>query len=239
MLLLNKGILNYNSSNYLSILQNGNTVGWWIADDLTTITKDDNNLIAIWADKINGLQLNIADNGFGASQNPLWTSDGVRFGGLEKTALSTPVFSVMQNLTYYMILKVISINAGYNRWIDGYAGGSDYRPEFYCNGALSATYFIYNGVLEINSGISVDTTKFVIARVIYNAANSYLKIDNAVSPAFNGNGVTTTQLYLGRCWVTSLIASNYIVKEFIARRVVDSSTDETAIYNYLKAKYDL
>jgi hypothetical protein len=39
MLFLNKGILNYNSSNYLSILQDGNTVGWWIADDLTTIAR--------------------------------------------------------------------------------------------------------------------------------------------------------------------------------------------------------
>jgi hypothetical protein len=34
-------------------------------------------------------------------------------------------------------------------------------------------------------------------------------------------------------------SSNYIVKEFIARRVVDSSTDEAAIYNYLKTKYGL
>jgi hypothetical protein len=236
MLLLNKGILNYNSSNYLSILQDGNTVGWWIADDLTTITKDGNNLIDIWKDKINNFQLNIADNGAGASLSPLWTSDGVRFGLSGNTALSTPVFSVMQNLIYYMVLKVISLNASYSWWIEG-SGGA--RPVFYCNGAYSATnYFIYNGS-ETNSGISVDTAKFVIARVIYNDANSYLKIDNAVSSAFNANGVTTTQLYLGRFQNNNIYNSRYYVKEFIARRIVDTTVNEAAIYNYLKAKYGL
>ena len=237
MLFLNKGILNYNSSNYLSILQDGNTVGWWIADDLTTITKDVNNLIDSWADKINNFQLNIVDNvGSGASFKPLWTSDGVRFG-IGYAALSTPIFSVMQNLTYYMVMKVISITATYNWWIEGCGAP---RPVFYCNGALDPTkYFTYNGVSQINSGLAIDTTKYQIARVIYNGANSYLKIDNAVSSAFNSNGVTTQYLFLGRDWASSTYSSNYIVKEFIARRIVDTTVNEAAIYNYLKAKYGL
>jgi len=34
------------------VLQDGNTVGWYIASDLSTITKDGSNKVSVWADKL-------------------------------------------------------------------------------------------------------------------------------------------------------------------------------------------
>jgi hypothetical protein len=215
----------------------GNTVGWWDYNIPATVTKDGNSYVSGWTDKLGGsVAFTLADNGGGASITPLWTTDGIRFG-MGDSCLSTGAFGfTIVNLTYYIVMKVISTTASYNWWIEGVAGA---RPLFYTNGAIDATkYFVFNGT-EINTGISINTSKFIIARVQYNSTSSFLKIDGSTYSPFDSLGVGTNALALGRYWSNTFFSSNYIVKELIVRRVADNITNETSVYNYLKSKYSL
>ena len=100
MLLLNKGILNYSAGGVPSVITDGNTVGWWIADDLTTITKNGSNVVSQWRDKLGGgVNFSITGasaQGYTNSNAGSGLSDGIAIGySNNKYSLQSNVFSTV------------------------------------------------------------------------------------------------------------------------------------------------
>jgi hypothetical protein len=58
----------------------GNEVGWWLASDESTLTKDGSNFVSVWADKLaSGRDLLQATG----SKQPLWSASGIAFDGVD------------------------------------------------------------------------------------------------------------------------------------------------------------
>ena len=245
MLLLNKGILNYNAGGVPSVITDGNTVGWWIADDLTTITKNVSNVVSQWRDKLGG-GINFSITGASAQgytnslSGSLWSSDGIAISyNSNNYSLQSNVFTTVTNLSWYVVMKITPVpsDSNYHFWIEG---DNSARQILFANANLDHNYYILGaGSALLNTGIAMDATKYVIARIIYNGTSSYAKVDAATYGPFSLGALSTSHLFLGRYQGNNSFNANYTIKEFIFRRIGDTLVNETAIYNYLKAKYSL
>ena len=208
----------------IAIINDGNTVGWYLADTLSTITKDGSNLVAQWNDYL-GSGHNLAQGT--AGQKPVWSSSGIQFDGVDDTM--TASFTINQPTFLYLVLKEIWVSGG--RLFDGGSPNGGYvrmvaGPSL---GLNAGSYITYNYDMPDNT--------FVVMRALFNGASSKLII-NAGTPATGNCGANN----MGGLTLASYGTGQYgnvQIKEIIMRKVSDSSGNETAIYNYLKNKYGL
>lgn len=89
------------------VVTDGNTIAWYDAADLTTITKDGSNLVSQWNDKLaGGYNLVQADTGL----QPLYSDGEIIFNN---KLMAVATFSAAQPpTTWYLIFKVITDRAG-------------------------------------------------------------------------------------------------------------------------------
>ena len=208
-------------------VSDGKTSVWYDMGDgsSTYVTKDGSDFVSVWKDLSgNNRPLNQA---IGTNQ-PKWESDGILFDGVDNF-LKASAFTNNQPLYYYAVLNEVV-------W-----GGS-----YIWDGNATATIVLYPKaptINRINMFAGADITGSVIAgsfhilRCLYNGANSKYYVDTTLTTgnvgANNAGGLTIGSTATGTAF------NNVKFKELIIRNNVDDAGTETAIYNYLKAKYSL
>ena len=85
-----------------AVLSDGNTVAWF--DLAENITKDGSDFVSVWGDKSgNGNDLLRIPS----TRNPLWTTDGVLFDGIDDF-MKCVTFTYAQPEQIYIVVKQIS-----------------------------------------------------------------------------------------------------------------------------------
>jgi len=214
---------------YPSVLDDGNTVAWYDYTAVDTITKDGSNFVSQWRSRIGTNHLNQA---VGTNQ-PLLTNDGVLFDGVDNF-MKTGAFTFNQPEFFYIVLNQ-------KAWLDAryILDGISTNAAQLSQRAPTPEIRAFAGEIGNNvTGATVNT--FVIVRLLINSNQSKLQV-NALTPwagnlgTINAGGITLCSRADGL--LNSM--GNIEFKELLARKVADNSTDETAIYNYLKKKYGL
>lgn len=209
---------------------NANTIAWFIASELSTITKDGSNLVSLWKDILNsGNDLSQSTD----TNKPIWSSDGITFNGSDNY-MKTAALTYNQPFSFYAVLKQITwtaddflITSNITNVVRLYQVGT--TPNIRLRTATGSIN---------NNNLNVDT--FGIIRVVANGISSKLQINN--TPASTGNLGTAAMggITIGtRGDLDTTYSSNICVKEAIFRTVADDSINETAIYNYLATKYSI
>jgi len=212
------------SINVEDVISDGNTVAWYLADDLTTITKDGSDLVSQWSDKLaSGHDLLQATG----TNQPLWVAPGtVRFDGVDDV-MKTAAFTYEQPESIYMIINFITLTA------DDYAmdGNTTITGTIY---ESAVNIYAYAGTLS--TGIPTTTGVYHIVRIVFNGANSKIQLDNNAAVTGNFGAANMGGFNLGSRIGTPKNYANIEVKEIILRNVVDSVENEDAIYNYLVSR---
>jgi hypothetical protein len=210
-----------------AILNDGNTVGWWDSNVLSSVTVDASNKVSNWAD-ISGaghdlLQTNDA-------LKPVFSENGIEF--IQTRALRTNYFPLPQPITMYIVMD---LGDPTNYVFDGYSSDS---------------VIFYNGGVEPYAGKVVRPLSpepgLIVRRLLYNGINSKFMVGDGIG--LNGNYLRTITgdvgtnamngLTLGSRWPIGY-GGTFNIKEVIIRKVADVDIDHTAIYNYLNAKYNI
>jgi len=206
-------------------LYDGNTLGWYVFDDMATITKDDSDFVTEWADKLGG-----GNDLVPAAGKPLWTANGLLFNGT--TDYLSKDFTWDQPAFIYMVSKQVTWTR-YDRIFGSYGANISYIWQEAATPGLRA----YAGALSPqNDNLAVDT--WGIIRVLFNGASSKLQINDTAAATGNfGTNAMNGFTLAARGGGSS--PGNIQVKEVILRKVADTAGDEGAIYSYLKNKYGL
>ena len=226
MLLLNKGILNFSGVNYLSILQDGHTAGWYAYDEASTITKSTGNTVSRWNDLLgSGHDLIQATAGY----QPVWSANGILFDGINDF-MKAVAFTLNQPEFIYMVVKPISFST-YSTWFDGAVNNSGNvlfgttTPNIYATAPTGSAN---------NSNASLGN--WHIIRVLFNGASSKLIVDATTPTTWNCGANNMSGFTLAKIGTAALYYGHIQTKEIIIRSSADSAGDEAAIYNYLKTK---
>lgn len=211
-----------------AVIEDGNTVAWYLSDDLTTITKDGGDLVSRWNDKLGSGHDLIQASG---TNQPLWVvDDGVLFDGIDNY-MKTANFTLIQPEQIYIVFKQITWTS--NRYVfDGNVAAS---------GAFRQSPLTPQ--VQITAGTSLGTISpalntFVIVRVLFNSLNSELILNNNTPIAGSAGTKNMGGFTLGsHSGVFNF--SNMQVKEIILRKIADSAQDEQDIYDYLASKYSI
>lgn len=211
------------------IIKDGNGVGWYLSDDLSTITKDAGDFISEWRDKLgSGHDLLQA---VGASQPKWFLNDGVKFDSIDDFMKSSFTFSQPEQI--YIVFKNISVTNSL-KIFDGSSFFTGYMTQY----TVVDEFRIHAGGAVSPPQGSLAVGVYGIARVLFDGANSSLQINKGaksigdVGSASMG-GFTLGANGLNQQW------SNIQVKETILRKVADTTQDEQVIYNYLAKKYSI
>jgi hypothetical protein len=209
---------------YLNVLNDGNTVGWYMSSD--SIVKDGSDLVRRWGDYLNTARDLLQATG---TNQPTWTANGVLFDGVDN--YMTAGFTWGGTATVYIALVVVT-----------YEWPKVIYSQYGANPGLDIV-MRENGVDELKVNHTGDYTS---ATNIYASQLSIIKlVINGASSAFSVNDLSDVTfdfsfslfgLTIGAKSDASLF-SNILVKEIICRDVVDSAGDITLIKNYLNAKY--
>jgi hypothetical protein len=220
---------------YKDILGDGNTVAWYKADSLETITKSNpgdpniDNLVSAWKDCL-GSGNDLGD-GTNAWTRPIWSANGILFDG-SNDFMKTAAFTLNQPVTIYIVLKVVSFSA-WMTIIDG--GTANYgalleRATTPTIGAFAGTNALETGDLAVNT--------WGIVTIVFNGASSSIQVDNHDAVTGDAGSANPGGIVIGAN-ISGTANSNIQVEEIIYRKVADSSPNKILIQNYLKAEYGL
>jgi len=216
-----------------TILSDGNTIAWWDAQDLDNITKnDETGEVTLWNSRL-ATGHNLIGSG-AAGSYPIWSVDGILFDGvndyLKTVAFNWDVYAV------YIVVNWITWTS-YDYLFDG-----DTDLVSYISQRDSAPIITYQGETKFyNSNMTLNT--FHIIRLMVDSseglANTSLQVDATAASIGAKNHCTSNGFTLGCRGGLSGRFSHFQVQEIILRTAVETSENETIIYNYLKDKYGL
>lgn len=210
-----------------SILLDGNTKAWF---DMASsyITKDVSDRVSQWDDRSGEDNHLLQAN---ASYQPLWSSDGVLFDGVDEF-MKCVSFTLNQPEYLYAVLKQITYGSDYF-----FDGDTSLKMLVQQTGG-SPNLGLYGGAaLNGNSDLAIDT--WGVMRALFNSTSSRLQIDNNSALIGDGGINNAGGFTLGCRGDVADRFANIEVKEIIIRNVADSIADSDIIYNYLKNKYSL
>lgn len=212
----------------LDIINDGNTVAWF--DSAENITKDGSDFVSVWGDK-SGLSHDLLQ-AIGTNQ-PLWTADGVLFDGVDNF-LKCVGFTLIQPQFIYMVLKQVTW-ASTTTVFDGNITGSGTLQQRTSTPNLA----IYAGSFSsLNGNLAVGD--FGNIRILFNGVNSKLIVNDTAPTVGDVGAANMSGFTLGDVGGGGVGQfANIQVPEIIIRKVEDTVSDETDIYNYLKSKYGL
>jgi hypothetical protein len=201
-----------------------NSPGWWIADDLSTITKDGAERMSEWRDFLgSGHDLLQAT---GADQ-PLWSATGILFDGISEFMKAVP-FVLVQPEIIYIVFRQITW-AGSKHIFDGNATDSGALLQ----GLGSPDLYINSGTPGVGGGVDLVLNTFGIVRIIFNGVNGSIQINEVVPITGNAGALNMGGFTLGaRGDITRW--SHIEVKEV---GIMPGDMGEADIYNYLDNKY--
>jgi hypothetical protein len=230
LLLTNRALIGGAGVPVPPVIEDGNTVGWYIASDLSTITKDVSDFVSVWEDKLgSGRDLLQA---VGANQPKWFATNGILFDGLAHF-MKTATFTYVQPHQIYMVFKQVT-------WAlnDTVFDGDTQNSVVFYQTATTPDLKLFAGINSAaNSNLAVDT--FGISRTLANGASSSLQINEttAVTGDFGTNNMGG--FTLGGRGAAGSNPMNIQVKEIILRKIVDTAPNNQAIYDYLAAKYSI
>ena len=207
------------------LTSDGYTKAWYIASETDDITMT-NNYVSLWEDHLGGGQ-NLSQ-GDGASQ-PLWSSSGITFDGTDDELLDSD-FPLNQPIFIYCVMNQLTFSASSRPLLlrvlpYGFIGQSN------TSGRLSITMNGEGNYIEPTTAIG----EVGIYRIYLNGASSKFIYNNGTPVTGSVGTNAMTHLALGH----GGLPSNVRFLEIIIRQVAESSSDESAIYNYLAAKYSI
>jgi len=209
------------------VLSDGNTVAWYMADDLSTVTKDGSNLVSRWNDKLGSGRNLIQATG---TNQPLWvTPDSILFDGIDNY-LKTTTFTYNQPEMIYAVIKQVTWTLN-DRILDGFTNGAG---ELRQSASTPGIRILAPTAMTSDTSLAINT--WGIVRMLINSTNSKIIVNN--TPTITGDAGTNNMggFTLGANGAQAS-CSNIQVKEIILRKGVDTSDNETIIYNYLANKY--
>jgi hypothetical protein len=211
-------------------LQDGNTVAWYDFTDLSTITKDSNDFVSRWNDKLNSGHDLLQPIG---SSQPKWVnSNGILFDGVDDWMDGSFTFSQPEFI--YIVFK--QLGWADPRYIfDGYNTDGGYLRQR----IISPNWQLVAGGIGITINNAFPLNEFGIVRALINGANSKIIPNNFIPSTGTLNAGNMGGFTLAQRGQQNTFRSNIQVKEVILRNVVDTPTNEINIYNYLKIKYNL
>lgn len=217
-----------------AILTDGNTVGWYIASATGTITKDGSNKVSQWNDTL-GSGHNLLNDGT-ADFTPTWSATGITFNGAYNYMAAS--FTLNQPEFIYIVINIASTTLDYSPLFNGVGG--------YTNGVSMVINCSTSPITGLSAGTTIGypgfvANSYIILRYLINGASSKI-IVNAGTPVTGNAGANNMGGFtLGSDNGAGYAGghSNIVVKEAIIRKTADNSTNETAIYNYLKTRYGL
>jgi hypothetical protein len=217
-----------------NVTEDGNTVAWYDSTDLTTITKDANELVSVWADKMGTAAKNLIQNGV-TSIRPLWSSTGILFDG-SNDFMATGTFTLSRPSFVYMVVNNKSFTTN-DVVCDGY-GTSTGRIKQQTTGTTLLAF--YAGDTEKFSIDAISANQKIIIRTLWNGVNSSIQInDHAIWNGGLGTIANMSGFTLARAGTSGSAYGNIEVQEVILRKTADSQELSDSIMNYLKTKYSV
>lgn len=220
---------------YTDVLTDGNTVGWFIAEE-EYMTKDDGDSITIWADA-SGLGHNLLQTD-GTGRCPIWhEGDSVTFNGVQQW-LKTASFTWDQPEMIYAVIKQNTNWASgdgifhSNGWNDlaVIQNGSTPQIALYCDPS---------GLIYFSVANSPPLEEWVILRIVANGSSSKLQYNDNTAVTGTVGNASASGFVVGNSHTAWVACAEITVREIILRKIDDSDDDETLVYNYLKSKYGL
>jgi len=192
---------------YPVILEDGNTKGWYLADNLDTITKDGSDRVSVWADFLaSGHDLIQATD----IKQPLYTGSGILFcGGVPRTEVLKATFPWVQPAKYYIVFKVVS-------WtnVDFIFDGNVASTTLLYQSAITPGLKAYAGTASSqNNNLAVDTLGLV--KVLFNGALSKFQINETAVIEWNAGNNDPAGFTLGAQGNQASNPSNIEVAEII------------------------
>jgi hypothetical protein len=216
------------------LTNDGHTMGWFKYDAAATITYSSGVLVSTWADSLgSGHDLVQATTTY----QPDWDSvSGITFDGgdefLKTAYISNDVVSPMH---VYLVMKQISWGE-----IHFIFDGNDNNSFTITQFTPSPTIAGFNGTWQDPPSSDLAVGDWGIVRVLFSGVTSHMTVDGHDQITCNmGNGTTIINGWTLGSEANGTNPSNISVKELIVRNIGDTASDETDIYNYLKAKYSL
>jgi peptidoglycan/xylan/chitin deacetylase (PgdA/CDA1 family)/head-tail adaptor len=214
------------SLTYLDILNDGNTLAWYDASDLTTITKDGSQTVTRWNDKLgSGHDLSTGSCTYDAVKGIM------TFNGSTEYLKSDAWSGTTQPYKVYMVVRQVDEQIN-GRLFDGYTG-SDYCSIRATTGGLLRQYAAVAGG---TNGYTV-LGAWSIIECLFDGANSYLKVDDTAATVSNAGTRTP-----GGFTLAANAGLNYFgkleVAEIILRKAADSATYTTLLRAHLKEKLE-
>ena len=212
---------------YLEVLNDGNTWAWY-NDSSTTMTIADAS-VSQWNDYLNSG--NNLLQAVGLAQ-PEWSADGITFDGENDFMLSETFSAISQPTSIYMVVTQ--------------SGWAEYSTIL-ANGDWSVKFFQFDVTpkVAINAGTSSARSSDLIVgtpsviRMLFNGTSSKFTVDEHTTIEGDfGSGTSIDQISIGGD-AAGDGPTNVVIKEIIIRDVVDSTANESMVYEYLKAKYGL
>jgi hypothetical protein len=208
-------------------LYDSNTNIWLDSKDLSTITKDVNEKVSIWADKLGSVRVVQQTT---AGKEPEYTADGIVFAGDGKYLAKD--FTQNQPTQVYIVVKPLA-------WTDQdfiFDGWANNTMSLRQNGATPKVNF-YAGAFSADVNLSIN--EWHIVNVVFNGLNSVWQIDNVAEITGNLGTNNSVGLTVGSNGAKSNTGANMIIAEVITRIVADSAGSKAAILDYLSLKYSL
>lgn len=208
----------------------GNEVGWWLASDTSTITKDGSNYVSAWNDKLASGRNLLQANG---TNQPLWVNPNyIKFDGIDNFLKAT--FTWNQPEFIVMVVRQVTWTSG-KYFFDG-----SLLNRMNCSQYSSTPKIIsYAGTLTAglaNSNLAVNT--WGVVRVLYNGVGSSIQVNATAKTTGNVGSSNAGGFTLGANG-NNLAAGDIEVAEVIGLSVAPSTDYETSLYNVVKRRAGL
>lgn len=219
----------------LSILNNIQSIwGFYDAYDLTTITKDESEVVTKWEDILG------SGNDF-ITGNCTWNvSNGMTFDAVSEFLKTDLNESLIQPLMIFMFVRQKTWTEG-NVIFDGFTNNT---------AKLLQSGGVENNLIRVNAGImsdaltSLSLEEWSVVRLLFNGANSFIKINDDIN--INGTDITISGDFgannalgftIGSAATGISAFSDIDVQGIMLCTAVLSATDEENINKHFKNKY--
>ncbi len=205
----------------------GNEVGWWLASDESTITKDGSNLVSVWADKLASGRDLVQATG---TKQPIWSASGITFDGVDDF-MRVP-FTWVEPWCVVMVFEALGF-ADENRIFTSAIANFPYLKQEYLETWLRL------GWLTAITNTNFVTEQKNIVICICDGLSSELRIGEVSQTGSIGAGSTVMDGICVGCQNMLSRFSNIRIQEIIGFDVAISADYKTSLYNVLKRRYGL
>jgi hypothetical protein len=222
------------SKTYLTVLNDGNTKGWYeVGDGSATYMTLDGSVLMAWKD-LSGNSNDLVNASGG--DRPTWDGDNseIDFDGSDDYLIDAS-FAYSQPITIYYLAELVDVAAGDD--LLRIATSTSGKLNLASDGVTK--FRLYGGGSLFDTPASYYSTgTYYIIRVVFNN-----DVSNGSKVQLNAGSAVAGTLATANATILEVPSTNAYpqisVKELIVRTGVDSDGDQTLILNYLNSKYSV